>query len=62
MFIKALGNAELVAPGASPVAAGQQVVIPSHTLEENLRFLYSNDPALQYRATQQFRRLLSIGT
>jgi importin subunit alpha-6/7 len=55
---KALESAESVAPSSGPAAPGptiSPVVIAEHT-----KNVFCNDSALQYKATQQFRRLLSI--
>lgn len=41
--------------------APQQSVISAEIIAENVRDLHSDNPAIQLKATQQFRRFLSIG-
>jgi hypothetical protein len=43
-------------------STNQQSVISNEIIAENYRDLHSDNPALQLKATQQFRRFLSIGT
>ena len=42
-------------------SANQPTVISTDVIAENVRDLHSDNPALQLKATQQFRRFLSIG-
>ena len=42
-------------------SANQPTVISADVIAENVRDLHSDNPALQLKATQQFRRFLSIG-